>query len=48
MPAVLAVPDRHERVRLEAYFLAERRGFVPGSELDDWLAAERLVDGDRA
>ncbi len=24
-----------------AYFKAERRGFVPGSELDDWLEAEQ-------
>jgi hypothetical protein len=28
-----------------AYFKAERRGFVPGFELDDWLAAEREVLG---
>ncbi len=27
-----------------AYFLAERRGFEPGHELEDWLAAETLVD----
>ncbi len=26
-----------------AYFLAERRGFVPGRELDDWLAAEAAI-----
>jgi DUF2934 family protein len=26
-----------------AYFKAERRGFAPGFELDDWLAAEREV-----
>jgi len=24
-----------------AYYKAERRGFAPGHELDDWLAAER-------
>lgn len=24
-----------------AYFKAEKRGFVPGYELDDWLEAER-------
>jgi hypothetical protein len=23
-----------------AYYLAERRGFCPGGELEDWLAAE--------
>jgi hypothetical protein len=26
-----------------AYYKAERRGFVPGFELDDWLEAEREV-----
>jgi Protein of unknown function (DUF2934) len=26
-----------------AYYKAERRGFTPGHELDDWLAAEREV-----
>lgn len=29
-----------EQIRRAAYFLAEQRGFVPGHELDDWLAAE--------
>jgi hypothetical protein len=27
-----------------AYYRAARRGFVPGHELDDWLAAEQQVD----
>jgi hypothetical protein len=27
-----------------AYFLSERRGFGPGHELDDWLAAEGQID----
>jgi hypothetical protein len=27
-----------------AYWIAERRGFAPGHELSDWLAAEREVD----
>jgi hypothetical protein len=27
-----------------AYFMSERRGFCPGCELDDWLAAEAEVD----
>jgi hypothetical protein len=27
-----------------AYLRAERRGFAPGSEVEDWLAAEREVD----
>jgi|GEM_PF-1619920 len=33
----------HDSIATEAYFLAERRGFAPGSELDDWLAAEAAV-----
>jgi hypothetical protein len=27
-----------------AYIKAERRGFAPGHELEDWLAAEREVN----
>jgi hypothetical protein len=27
-----------------AYFRAQRRGFTPGHELEDWLAAEAEVD----
>ena len=34
---------RHLTIQTEAYFLAQRRGFLPGHELDDWLAAEELV-----
>lgn len=32
-------------IATEAYFRAEKRGFTPGFELDDWLAAERTVAG---
>jgi len=33
------------RMICEAAFLrAERRGFMPGGEIEDWLAAEREVD----
>jgi hypothetical protein len=35
---------RRQLVAAEAYFLAERRGFVGGNELEDWVAAERVVD----
>jgi hypothetical protein len=35
---------REKLVREAAYFRAERRGFSPGSELEDWTAAEREVD----
>jgi hypothetical protein len=36
-------PDRGEMVRMAAYFRAERRGFAPGHELEDWIAAEAEV-----
>lgn len=36
--------SRDERIRLAAYAIAERRGFEPGSETEDWLEAEREVD----
>jgi hypothetical protein len=26
-----------------AYYRAEKRGFAPGQELDDWLAAEAEI-----
>ncbi len=35
---------RREMIAQAAYFRAERRGFEPGHELDDWLAAEMEVD----
>jgi hypothetical protein len=35
---------RHEMIAQAAYFRAERRGFEPGHELEDWLAAEAEVD----
>jgi len=35
---------RHALVERAAYVLAETRGFAPGKELDDWLAAEAEVD----
>jgi hypothetical protein len=35
-----AGPDRGELVRMAAFFRAERRGFAPGYEIEDWLAAE--------
>ena len=36
--------DRYRLIAEAAYFRAESRGFVPGSELQDWLAAEIEVD----
>ncbi|MEJ8859421.1 DUF2934 domain-containing protein [Variovorax robiniae] len=36
--------SREDRIRLAAYAAAERRGFAPGFETDDWLEAEQQVD----
>ena len=35
---------RRRLIAVEAYFLAQRRDFAPGCELDDWLAAEAIVE----
>jgi hypothetical protein len=32
---------RHQWISVSAYYKAQARGFVPGLELDDWLAAEK-------
>ncbi len=42
-PAPPAKP-REVRIAEIAYFRAQRRGFAPGHELEDWLAAEAEVD----
>lgn len=34
---------RHAMIAEAAYFLAQRRGFTPGYELEDWLEAEKQV-----
>jgi len=36
--------QRREAVRVAAYYLAERRGFEPGHELEDWINAEAQLD----
>jgi hypothetical protein len=36
--------SREARIAEAAYWRAERRGFSPGGELDDWLNAEKEVD----
>lgn len=37
--------SREQRIADAAYRRAKQRGFIPGQELDDWLAAEREIDG---
>jgi Protein of unknown function (DUF2934) len=39
-----AAAERHQMIAEAAYMIAERRGFAPGNELADWLAAEREVN----
>jgi len=36
--------ERHRLIAEAAYFIAERRGFAAGCELDDWLRAEAEVE----
>jgi hypothetical protein len=36
--------DRESRIAEAAYLRAQQRGFEPGYELEDWLAAEKEVD----
>jgi hypothetical protein len=43
-PRATIVPiNLEDEIRRLAYLLAERRGFAPGHESDDWLTAEREV-----
>ena len=45
--AVTRFVDPEQRAALiaeAAYFRAEKRGFAPGTEVEDWLAAEAEVD----
>jgi hypothetical protein len=35
---------RRRLVATEAYLIAEKRGFSPGHDLDDWVAAEAAVE----
>ena len=49
IPPATVVPDtikaeseeRHRRISDAAYYRAERRGFAPGHEDEDWLEAEK-------
>ena len=36
--------QRHILIAAAAYYRAQQRGFAPGCELEDWLAAEAEVD----
>jgi hypothetical protein len=36
-------PQRKAMIAEAAYYLAEKRGFVRGMELEDWLEAEKEI-----
>lgn len=36
--------DRQAMIATAAYYRAEKRHFMPGSELEDWIAAEAEID----
>lgn len=41
--------ERRRLIAVAAYYRAERRGFAPGCEMDDWLEAEaEIQQGDNA
>ena len=42
--ASVSPEDRAQMIARGAYFRAERRGFRPGRELDDWLESEAEID----
>lgn len=43
-PAGIDMAQQSHRIAVSAYYKAQARGFVPGHELDDWLAAEAEVN----
>lgn len=36
--------QRYQYIQVAAYYIAERRGFQGGSDIDDWLQAEVEID----
>ncbi len=40
----MAPEQRQHLIAQAAYFIAERRGFAPGNELEDWLQAEAEIE----
>jgi hypothetical protein len=42
------MPEDVQRIAIAAYYRAERRGFAPGNEVEDWLAAEAEINAPRS
>jgi Protein of unknown function (DUF2934) len=47
LPTDVSEQQRRELVEITAYHLAAKRDFEPGHELEDWIAAEVIVNGMR-
>lgn len=43
-PSVVPAEQRRNYIEMAAYYIAERRGFVPGNPLEDWVQAEAEID----
>lgn len=43
LPIPIDLEARRNMIAQAAYFRAERRGFIAGYELEDWLEAEREI-----
>ena len=43
-PVNISAEERWRMVATAAYHRAEKRGFEPGHEREDWLAAEKQID----
>jgi Protein of unknown function (DUF2934) len=43
-PLQVTPDERRALIAESAYLRAERRGFAPGNEAEDWLAAEAEID----
>jgi hypothetical protein len=41
----VTLEEKHRLIAEAAYYRAERRNFVPGYELEDWLGAEAEIEG---
>ena len=43
-PANISAEERHHLIEVAAYYIAERRSFMGGSDYEDWVQAEKEVD----
>ena len=41
----LSYQSRYQKIAEAAYLISEEQGFIPGNEMDNWLIAEKEIDG---